>query len=50
MTQAELLHGNLLQERLLQYRTVAAGDTVAANLPELFVAMQIEFDRAKVVK
>ncbi len=39
MTQAELLHGNLLRERLLHYRTVAAGDTVAANLPELFAAM-----------
>ncbi|MDD2728064.1 type I-E CRISPR-associated protein Cse1/CasA [Malikia sp.] len=39
MTQAELLHGNLLRERLLHYRTVVAGDTVAANLPELFAAM-----------
>ena len=39
MTQAELLYGNLLRERLLHYRNVAAGDTVAANLPELFLAM-----------
>ena len=39
MTQAELFHGNLLRERLLHYRTVAVGDTVAASLPELLAAM-----------
>ncbi|WP_144636435.1 type I-E CRISPR-associated protein Cse1/CasA [Bordetella genomosp. 13] len=33
------LMGNLLDERILTYRTVAAGTTVAATLPELFVAL-----------
>lgn len=33
------LQGNLLTERLLHYRTTNTGATVAASLPELFVAM-----------
>jgi len=33
------LMGNLLDERILTYRNVAAGTTIAATLPELFVAL-----------
>lgn len=39
MTHPSPLFGNLLEDRLLRYRTVATGDTVAATLPELFLAM-----------
>lgn len=33
------LHGNLLQERILHYRSVNSGERIGCTLPELFIAM-----------
>lgn len=37
--EAPTLAGNLLDERLLHYRSVATGERISATLPELFVAL-----------
>jgi len=39
------LFGNLLTDRLLHYRQTETGERIAANLPELFVAMALDHVR-----